>query len=143
MLNWQQEMSNIAATATNIADPIERLHFLETARQEIGDRLTTLYEKACWDARLLDLDDVAIATTSLSKTAFTNYSRRYNDRLSFTERVRWADPFRGHRLQRIDNLSDVGLGNTPYAVPLPPKVPVPSEQNPDPVEQGDGDVTGG
>lgn len=134
-LNWQQEMRNIVDVAKKIPDPVERLRFLERAREEIRDRLTTLYERACFDARLLDRDDEAAVVIG-SKKAVTDYSKRWNNRLKGSERVRWSDPFRPHRRQRLVNLDNVAKGLAPYEVAAPVQQKRPQ---PRPSAQSDGD----
>src|SRR3546814_11844851 len=86
-------------TIDDIANPVGRIIFVEEIRSAVADLLTDALERACWDARVADLDDVAVTVPGMTHKAFTDYARRFNGRLNGRERIRWNDPFHPHRRQ--------------------------------------------
>jgi hypothetical protein len=116
MLNWRAELRHILEVADEFIDPVERVEFLELARAEIAEVLTSAYEEACWYVRAADRTNDLVERTALSRRAVIDYSRAWNARLDRSQRIRWADPFHPHRVQRLPNLTDVAEGNSPDAV---------------------------
>jgi hypothetical protein len=112
--DWKRQLRLMFEYLDDIPDPADRLAAVEQARRELGDVLTTVLERACWDLRRTDRVPEALA--HVSERAFLDYSRRWNGRLSAAERVRWNDPLHPHRREQALNLVDVGEFETPDAV---------------------------
>lgn len=113
-IDWQRQLRFIFDTLDDISDPIERLSAVQEARDEITDLLTTVTERACWDARRTDRTEEALPY--VSERALLDYSRRWNGRLRGAERVRWNDPLNPHRRQQVLDLTEVAEFKTPESV---------------------------
>jgi len=113
--NWARELRAVFDILDDVPDPIERLDLLDELRTEMGNILTSGYERACWDARFAQREEEALAT-GITKVAFRDYSKRWNGRLKGAARVRWADPLGLHRREKVRDLTKVAQGETPESV---------------------------
>lgn len=113
--DWSRDLRFILDRVDDVPDPIDRLRFLVEIRQALSEVLTTAYERACWDARVADRDDEALAV-GVSAAAFRDYSRRWNGRLEGAARIRWSDPLHIKRREKVVNLTEVAKGNSPESI---------------------------
>lgn len=104
--------------ADDLPDPIERLAFADALREAAAEVLTSIYERACFDAKLADRRAEALETTGMSGRAFDDYARRHNGRFGGAERVRWNDPLRPGRRESVPDLTDALVA--PPADQVPP-----------------------
>jgi hypothetical protein len=113
-VTWKQRLRFVFDTLDDIPDPADRLAAVDQVTRELGDLLTTVLERACWDLRRMDRQTEALQF--VSERAFFDYSRRWNGRMTAAERVRWNDPLHPHRRQKVLDLTDVGDFKTPDSI---------------------------